>query len=112
MSGAPVGLVPPGVVTVTSTAPAAPAGDVTVIWVLLATLRLVPRLEPKCTAVAPVKFVPVTVTLVPPAIGPPVGLIPVTVGPTLAVIRAATTTETPAGLWVVLGVTAPDTFGS
>ena len=36
---------------------------------------------PKWTAVAPVKLVPVTVTEVPPAVGPLEGLTPVTVGP-------------------------------
>ena len=35
---------------------------------------------PKLTAVAPVKPVPVTVTDVPPVLGPEVGLTPVTVG--------------------------------
>ena len=35
---------------------------------------------PKSTAVAPVKLVPLTVTEVPPAVGPLFGLTPVTVG--------------------------------
>ena len=35
---------------------------------------------PKSTAVAPVKLVPLTVTEVPPAVGPLEGLTPVTVG--------------------------------
>ena len=35
---------------------------------------------PKVTAVAPVKFVPVIVTLAPPAVGPTFGLMLVTVG--------------------------------
>ena len=35
---------------------------------------------PKSTAVAPVKLVPLTMTEVPPAAGPFVGLSPVTVG--------------------------------
>ena len=35
---------------------------------------------PKSTAVAPVKLVPVIVTVVPPVLGPEVGLTPVTVG--------------------------------
>ena len=39
-----------------------------------------PGVEPKCTAVAPVRLVPLTVTRVPPAAGPFVGLTPVTVG--------------------------------
>jgi len=40
---------------------------------------------PKLTPVAPVKFVPVTVTLVPPAVVPEVGLTLVTVGADAAV---------------------------
>ena len=74
-----VALVPPGVVTVTSTVPA-PAGAVAVIWVALLTVKPVAAVVPKSTAVAPVKFVPVIVTLVPPAGGPAVGLTAVTVG--------------------------------
>ena len=50
------------------------------IVVELTTVKLWPALVPKCTAVAPVKAVPVTVTVVPPAVGPEVGLTPVTVG--------------------------------
>jgi hypothetical protein len=41
---------------------------------------LVAATVPKFTAVAPVRFVPVIVMLVPPATGPEVGLIDVTVG--------------------------------
>ena len=37
-------------------------------------------MPPKLTAVAPVKLVPVMVTTVPPAVGPLLGLTPVTVG--------------------------------
>ena len=44
------------------------------------TTRPVPAVVPKLTTVAPVKPVPVTVTGVPPAVGPEVGLTPVTVG--------------------------------
>jgi hypothetical protein len=71
--------VPPGVVTVTLTVPV-PAGEVAVIDVALLTTTPVAALAPKWTAVAPVKLVPVMVTLVPPAAGPDVGLMPVTVG--------------------------------
>ena len=45
-----------------------------------ATTRPVPAVIPNLTDVAPVNPVPVTVTVVPPAAGPPVGEIPVTVG--------------------------------
>ena len=71
---------PPGVVTVTSTTPAACAGAVDVIVVALTTLKPVAAVLPNLTAVAPVKFVPVIVTEVPPASGPDVGLSPDTVG--------------------------------
>ena len=61
-------LVPDGVVTTTSTS-AVPAGDSTVIVVALTeTIRA--ALSPKATVVAPVKFLPVTVTPVPPRYEP------------------------------------------
>jgi hypothetical protein len=77
-SAEPVALVPPAVVTVTSTVPV-PAGDVAVIELALLTEKLA-AVPPKFTAVAPVKFVPVMVTLVPPVAGPLVGETEVTVG--------------------------------
>ena len=64
-----VGDVPPGLVTVTSTMPV-PAGLMAVIEVLLTTKKVVAGLVPKSTAVAPVKPVPVIVTIVPPVFGP------------------------------------------
>ena len=80
---------PTGVVTVTSTIPAVDvAGEIAVIEVSLVTTTLVTRREPKLTAVAPVKPVPVRVTDVPPAIEPVAGEISVTVG-TLGVTFAA-----------------------
>ena len=66
-------------VTVTSTVPV-PAGAVTVRLVAVATLIKVPRVKPKWTAVAPDKLVPLSVTEVPPAVGPLPGLTEVTVG--------------------------------
>jgi len=74
-----VALVPPGVVTVTSTTPV-PTGEVALIVVALTKVKLVAAVVPNWTAVAPVKFVPVIVISVPPANGPDVGLRPVTVG--------------------------------
>ena len=65
--------VPPGVVTVTSTVPALPAGAVAVICVAPFTVKLVAAVPPKLTAVAPVSAVPVIVTLVPPDSGPAFG---------------------------------------
>src|SRR6478735_5284050 len=77
---AEVALVPPVVVTVMSTVPAAWAGDVAVIDVALLTVNVVAAVAPKLTAVAPVNPVPVMVTDVPPAVGPELGLTLVTVG--------------------------------
>ena len=76
-SGVPVALVPLGVLTVTSTVPV-PAGAVAVIEVALLTVNEVAAVLPKLTAVAPVKFVPLTWTVVPA--GPELGLTPVTAG--------------------------------
>ena len=70
--------VPPTVVTVTSTVPV-PAGEVAVIEVAESAV-IVAALDPKSTALAPPRLVPVMVTLVPPPVGPLVGLIEVTVG--------------------------------
>lgn len=64
------------------TVPALPLGDGTTIWVdeLLVKLLLGTEFEPKLTDVAPVKFVPLIVTEVPPAVGPDDGDTDVTVG--------------------------------
>ncbi|HET6963194.1 MAG TPA: hypothetical protein VFH58_00375 [Acidimicrobiales bacterium] len=78
--------VPPGVVTVTSTVPAAPAGEVAVTRVESTAMTSVAGLAPKLTPVAPVRLVPVIVTDVPPALGPDEGLTPVTVGGQLIVM--------------------------
>ena len=67
--GALTAEVPLGVVTVTSTVPV-PAGAVTVRLVAVTAVIQVPRSEPKWTAVAPVKLVPVTVTDGPTGRGP------------------------------------------
>ena len=74
-----VALVPPAVVTVTSTVPT-PAGEVAVIWVVLLTVKEPAALLPNWTAITSKKLVPVMVTLVPPDVGPVVGLTLVTVG--------------------------------
>ena len=73
-------------ITVTETMPV-PAGDVDrERWCGLVTSTEVPSVEPKSTVVEPVtKPVPVTVTEVPPAWGPLVGLTMVTVGAALYV---------------------------
>jgi hypothetical protein len=73
-------LVPPAAVTVTSTVPALPAGEIATIDVSLFTVKLVAGVEPKVTPVAPVKPVPVIVTAVPPLGEPVLGDSAVTVG--------------------------------
>lgn len=74
-------LVPAGVVTVTPTAPvAATAGAVTRIDVAEVTLKPVAGVVPNFTAVAPVRFVPVMVTTVPPRVDPVAGDSAVIVG--------------------------------
>jgi hypothetical protein len=81
-SEAPVALVWPPTVTVTSTVPL-PAGLVALQLVVEPQLTPVAVLEPKRTVVAPAAGsnpVPVIVTTVPPACGPLVGLSAVTVG--------------------------------
>ena len=73
-------LVPAGVVTVTATAPAVPAGELTLIDVEELTTRLVAARVPNFTTEEPVKPVPVRVTAVAPAVGPAAGLTRLTVG--------------------------------
>ena len=70
MYGENVSLGPPPVVTIMPTAPALRAGVIQVIVVLFTIVREVADVIPNVTDVAPVKFVPVIVTLVPPAVPP------------------------------------------
>ena len=66
-----VSLGPPSVVTIMPTAPSlSTAGVIQVIVVLFTILREVAATPPNVTEVAPVKFVPVIVTLVPPVLTP------------------------------------------
>ena len=105
------------VVTVTSTVPVGSGGAVARMEVALVTVKLASGTEPKETLVAPVKPVPVMVTSAPPELGPVLGLTPVTVGvgtwaPPDATRRTPTDVEVPAGDWLALGSTVPDTAGS
>ena len=95
--------VPPGVMTVTaSTGPDCSAGDFAVIEVALETVYDVAAIPPKYTLVAPVKPVPVMITLVPPAAGPVFGLTLVTVGgPSKVNWSAADGAEVPPGVVTV-----------
>ena len=73
--------VPPGVVTVTSTVPGRPAGEVAVIGVARVDGEAAwPAVAPNVTAVAPVKSVPVMVTGCRRRSGRRSGLTAVTVG--------------------------------
>jgi hypothetical protein len=67
-------------VTVTVTAPTLPAGLVAVIVVLFTTTTFVAAVLPNVTVAPGAKFVPVTVTAVPPATGPLFGTTLLTVG--------------------------------
>jgi hypothetical protein len=67
-------------VTVTVTAPAVPGGVAAVICVALPTTTFVAAAPPNVTVAPAAKFVPVIVTAVPPAVGPPFGDTLVTVG--------------------------------
>ena len=71
---------PTGLVTVTVTAPALPAGVVAVIVVLFTTTTFVAAVPPNVTVAPAAKFVPVIVTAVPPAVDPLFGDTLVTVG--------------------------------
>ena len=70
---------PLAVVTVTSAVPV-PEGEVAAIEVALLTVNDVAFVAPNFTALAPVKLVPVMVTLVPPPAGPLAGATALTTG--------------------------------
>ena len=114
-------LLPPGVVTTTLAVPAVPAGVNAVIDVLLTTTTLAAAVPPMVTPVAPVKLVPEIVTAVPPAAGPELGTIPVTVGwaavtPKVLLGSASSVVPEPRVVTVIgLGVSVkpvPTVFGS
>ena len=72
--------VPFAFVALTEAEPAAPAGDTAVSCVDEMTVTDVADAVPNFTVVDEVKLVPVTVTVVPPAVVPLLGLSPVTDG--------------------------------
>jgi hypothetical protein len=92
-SAATVELVPAGVVTEMLRAPAACAGAIAVICVPETTVNFVAATDPKRTLVAPVRPVPVMVTLVPPAVGPEDGAIAVIVGAAAWKVNTSAVTE-------------------
>jgi hypothetical protein len=69
------------VVTATVTGPmVVPGGTTAVMWVSELTVNEVAGTPPKVTEVEPVRLVPVMMTVVPPASGPPLGVMVVRVG--------------------------------
>ena len=83
-----VELVPSAEVTVMSTTPALPAGEIAVIEVQLLTVKELALVAPNFTAVGLMKLLPVMLTLVPPAVEPLEGEMPNTVGgPAARLIR-------------------------
>ena len=71
---------PPAAVTITSTVPADSAGEVAVMEVVLTTVTPVAATVPNFTVLPALKLVPVMVTVVPPVVGPVLGVTLVTVG--------------------------------
>jgi hypothetical protein len=110
VSDGPVALVPSGVVTVTLTDPAASAGEVAVIEVSEFSLN-VAEVDPKSTAVAPVKPLPVIVTDVPPVYGPDPGLTDVTVGGVKVKVSAGPVALVPLGVVTVTSTGPTDSAG-
>lgn len=98
--------VPTAFVAETLTEPL-PAGEVTASWVDEVTVTAVAEAVPNLTVVAAVKPVPVIVTAVPPAVGPALGLTPVTVGTEYAKRSAGDVADVPA-LFVTVISTLPD----
>ena len=80
MNGENAPLVPYSVVTIMPTAPILRAGVIQVIVVLFTTLIVVAAIPSNVTDVTPIKDVPVIVTLVPPAVLPLNGEMPVMLG--------------------------------
>jgi hypothetical protein len=102
-------LCPPGLLTVTITAPALPAGVVAVICVPLTTTTLVAEALPNVTVAPTAKFAPVIVTAVPPAVVPLFGLTLVTVGagPVMAAKVTICITHGPEDVSVAVAVLLP-----
>ncbi len=81
MKGEDFLLDPPPVVTIMPTGPGVIRAGVIQVNVLLSITVIVAQLiSPTVTSVAPVKFVPVTVTVFPPVVLPNVGEMPIIVG--------------------------------
>src|ERR1035438_3861709 len=102
-------LCPPGLLTVTITAPALPAGVVAVICVPLTTTTLLATVLPNVTVAPAAKFAPVIVTAVPPDVVPLFGLTLVTVsaGPDTAANVTICMTHGPEDVSVAVALLLP-----
>ena len=87
--------VPPGVVTDTSTSPAPWAGVSAVAWVAETTVTPVASTPPNRTCIPARNRVPVSVTDVPPPVGPVVGLTEASVGASTYVKPLVSVAEPP-----------------
>ena len=103
LSAVDVADVPPAVVTVTSTVPIVPAGEVAFIIVALTKVTFADVALPNCTRGVPVNPVPVMVTAVPPKVVPVAGVMLVTVGAAAPYVNisAAEVTDVPPGVVTV-----------
>ena len=79
-------------VTVTSTMPVVTAGVTAVSWVAESTVKVVAGVVPKSTSVVPVRSVPTTSTVSPPAVEPMEASTAVTTGPLEAPAGTVSTT--------------------
>ena len=82
----------------TDLAPAVRAGVTAVMEVSETTTTLVAATPPKVTLVAPVKFAPLIVTVVPPKVVPDVGLNDAIVGAGISYVNALTAVALPTGV--------------
>ena len=98
---------PFGVVTFTLTRPAVWAGALAVTVVSSMTVMLVAGVPPNVTAVAPLRFVPVMVTLVMPDTGAVGGATLATVGGDPYVYALVPVTDVPFGVLMITS-TSPD----
>ena len=96
---------PPGVVTLMVTVPAVSAGVLTTIFVAASDVT-VAALPPKVTAVAPLRWVPLMVTTVPPVVEPVAGANVVIVGAGVTNLNLVADVTVPPGV-VTLMVTVP-----
>src|SRR5437763_8858999 len=88
-SATTVGLVPPRVVTCTSTIPTGSGGDVATIEVGELTVKPEALAGPNVTAVALARLIPLSVTEVPPPDAPLAGMTPVTAGGSGRVVKGS-----------------------